>query len=433
MKANNNPIAEAMNVAILSNSIISQVIGFYHRSKLAFFLLVVLILNLTAIPDIIGRNYFDQALQTSAAAFVTAKILNGAISVLQESSVSIGAVISVNLSPGQMLDPLNDLVENFADILLLSTASLGIQKILLTISGAFIIKILAAIGIVFMIYWTLNKESLKQKCNDNDIIAISKIYKAAIVLLVLRFLVPFVAIASTVTSSLFLDNDVNDNLSNLQEVTQRIEQIEKAAIYTDGQQESSKVTSDQSMMVLQQPSNQDNVDAPKIDDAATPKEDNVVAPKADSVAEAQIDSQQASKGYIDGVVKGANELMNWVEITTNQVMSETSDAANEMKVKASQAAGNLAQQAQTTYDQVVEKTTTAVKEIKATVSEANPLPKINSTLDTLGDQFDVVKDNIINLISLFLLQVIIFPLIFLYILMKIFNRLLRTDLRLPSL
>lgn len=86
----------------------------------------------------VDRNAQDQAQAMLTRALVTyavARSLNGVISVIQETEVAIQpAGVGVKLAPGQVLDPVNDLIEQFSWVMLASAASLGIQRLLLEIS-----------------------------------------------------------------------------------------------------------------------------------------------------------------------------------------------------------------------------------------------------------------------------------------------------------
>jgi hypothetical protein len=60
--------------------------------------------------------------------YALARGLNGVISVAQGTEVAIQPVgVGLTLTPGQILDPLNDLVERFSWLALLASASLGTQ------------------------------------------------------------------------------------------------------------------------------------------------------------------------------------------------------------------------------------------------------------------------------------------------------------------
>jgi len=74
------------------------------------------------------------ARDTLARAFATwavARGLNGVISVAQGTEVAIQPVgVGVTITAGEILDPLNDLVERFSELALVATASLGLQLLL---------------------------------------------------------------------------------------------------------------------------------------------------------------------------------------------------------------------------------------------------------------------------------------------------------------
>jgi hypothetical protein len=86
----------------------------------------------------LDRGAQEQAQSMLARALLTfavARSLNGVISVIQDTEVAIQpAGVGVKLAPGEILDPVNDLVEQFSWVMLASAASLGIQRLLLEIS-----------------------------------------------------------------------------------------------------------------------------------------------------------------------------------------------------------------------------------------------------------------------------------------------------------
>jgi hypothetical protein len=101
-------------------------------------LAVVLALLAASWSGWIDRNAQDQAQAMLTRALVTyavARSLNGIISVIQETEIAVQpAGVGVKLAPGEILDPVNDLIEQFSWVMLASAASLGIQRLLLEIS-----------------------------------------------------------------------------------------------------------------------------------------------------------------------------------------------------------------------------------------------------------------------------------------------------------
>jgi hypothetical protein len=70
-------------------------------------------------------------LQRALAAFAVARGLNGVISVAQGTELAIQPVgVGVSVTAGEILDPLNDLVEDFSWLALAASVSLGAQLLL---------------------------------------------------------------------------------------------------------------------------------------------------------------------------------------------------------------------------------------------------------------------------------------------------------------
>jgi len=106
------------------------------KLSLAFLLIIAITFNLTQTLDTSSKYHVDKSFNRALIAFGIAKTLNGVISVAQGTEVAIQpAGIGVNLIPGQILDPVNDLIERFSWIMLASSTSLGIQKVFLTMSS----------------------------------------------------------------------------------------------------------------------------------------------------------------------------------------------------------------------------------------------------------------------------------------------------------
>lgn len=98
-------------------------------------LLVTLVSWLTPITDLANENV-DAGLKRSLISFASARALNGAISVLQGTEVAVQPVgVGVSLSVGEILDPINDLVESLSSVMLMASVAFGIEKLLLSIGS----------------------------------------------------------------------------------------------------------------------------------------------------------------------------------------------------------------------------------------------------------------------------------------------------------
>ncbi|MDQ7044132.1 MAG: hypothetical protein Q9M34_11475 [Sulfurimonas sp.] len=88
--------------------------------------------------------------------------------------------VGLNFSVGEILDPFNDMVERFSWVMLTATVSLGVQKIILTLSGTLFIQVSFALSVSLSLFLLWSKQ-LKLD------LAGSFIFKSFLILLVLRF------------------------------------------------------------------------------------------------------------------------------------------------------------------------------------------------------------------------------------------------------
>jgi hypothetical protein len=119
-------------------------------------LVVVLVVGFTPWLDRSAEGYYEQALTRALVAFGLARALNGAISVIQGTELEVHpAGVGVSFAPGQVIDPINDLVERFSWLMLASSTSLGVQKILMDISAWWGLRLILAIAAsaLLLVWW----------------------------------------------------------------------------------------------------------------------------------------------------------------------------------------------------------------------------------------------------------------------------------------
>jgi len=112
-------------------------------------LILVLILSLGLGVDELAVKLQDEAFDRAMIAFGLAKGLNAIISLIQGTELSLTPVgIGLNFSVGEVLDPFNDMVERFSWVMLASTVSLGIQKIILLLSSKIFLQVAITISAI---------------------------------------------------------------------------------------------------------------------------------------------------------------------------------------------------------------------------------------------------------------------------------------------
>ena len=178
-------------------------------ASLAMALLVALSFGGNA--DRTGEEFTETGFKRAMITFASARAINGLISVAQGTEVAIqpGGIGAV-LTPGEILDPINDLVEQFSQVMLFSAVVLGTQKLLIEISGWIWFSVLLAAVVLFWLA-TLWLPRIFSPATRRVAFGVAGI------LLILRFLVPLAAIVNEVVFDLFLEpgyEEANRHLEN---------------------------------------------------------------------------------------------------------------------------------------------------------------------------------------------------------------------------
>ncbi len=177
------------------------------------------VLALLPVTDTLGREHIDASFKRALAVAAIARGLNGVISVAQGTEVGIQpAGVGVNFSPGEILDPINDLVERFSWIMLLSSSSLGVQKVLLAMS-AWHGLLLVLVGIALLL---IGSHFFSRHERLRGVLA-----RLFVFVLILRFMMPLVAIANEMVYRTFLEADYNASSAQLKSARNQINEINK--------------------------------------------------------------------------------------------------------------------------------------------------------------------------------------------------------------
>lgn len=172
-----------------------------HLNKIIIVLISTLLVVMAFISpfDQKGKENVDSSFTQAMVVFGTAKALNGVISLAQGTEVGPPGV---TVSIGEVLDPINDLVEQFSWIMLASMTSLGIQKILMNIVTGTLFDFLFVTTLLILNIWLFYRFK-----NDNQ--TRDLFFKLAIVLVFLRFSIPMMAIINEYTYTNFVQQEYN--------------------------------------------------------------------------------------------------------------------------------------------------------------------------------------------------------------------------------
>lgn len=162
-----------------------------HKKLIITFLLVTFsLLSFVSDVDKTSSEQLNKAFTRSFTVFAISRSLNGLISVVQGTEIyATPAGVGVNFAVGQFVDPMNDMVERFSWVMLMSTVSLGIQEILLSFGQTQPIQWLLFVSVLVLlsVLW-IPKLWHKESFN--------LIFKLFIIISFLRFLVPFIVIVN---------------------------------------------------------------------------------------------------------------------------------------------------------------------------------------------------------------------------------------------
>lgn len=188
--------------------------------------------------DVGAEAQVEAGLKRALLAFAMARGLNGVISVAQGTEVAIQpAGVGVKLAPGELLDPVNDLIEQFSTVMLFASASLGLQRLLIGMSGwAPLTLALTAFGIAWLVFATVQSRRRAHHAHvatatARDIVLheslprsrfVSFLQGVFIVLLALRLSVPAASIASEGAYQLFLAPEYEQSRAELESAREKI-------------------------------------------------------------------------------------------------------------------------------------------------------------------------------------------------------------------
>jgi len=193
-----------------------------NKLILLFFTLIVLFFASSFTVDESAKKMVDESFKQAIIVFGSAKALNGVISLAQGTEINLPFIV---VAIGQILDPINDLVEQFSLIMLASLGSLGIQKILLNFVTNEIFNYILFTFIIIFNIWLF-----KRFRNDGKLRSI--FFKTTFILIFLRFSIPMISYVNDFTYNYFVKPQYNiEHLNeNILKVTDNVSKINQDTI-----------------------------------------------------------------------------------------------------------------------------------------------------------------------------------------------------------
>lgn len=195
-----------------------------HRLRklvLTLFALAALLLAYSGVVDQAGRDYTDAGFKRALVTFGIARGLNGVISVAQGTEVAFEpAGVGLVFTPGEILDPVNDLIERFSWVMLVSATSLGIQRVLLDMTAWPGYTLIVSGVVLGALAWLWLRPADPGGWRRRAL-------QLAMLLLVVRFAIPLIALAGEGIYGLFLEPRYASSTEQLEQTTERIGRINR--------------------------------------------------------------------------------------------------------------------------------------------------------------------------------------------------------------
>lgn len=168
-----------------------------RRLILALFLATLILGSWLAPLDSTAMQQVDAGLKRALVSFATARALNAVISVAQGTEVSVQPLgVGLNFAPGQLLDPVNDLVEQFSNLMLVASVAFGVQKVLIVMGAYWLISLALTAAALGWAWFYFRQRPVP-----------AWLSRTLVILLMLRFAVPVVNIATDWVFQKFLAVD----------------------------------------------------------------------------------------------------------------------------------------------------------------------------------------------------------------------------------
>jgi hypothetical protein len=184
-------------------------------------LLIAIFLAASGLLDESAADHTDGVFQTALLTLAAARGLDAAISLAQGTEIALQpAGVGLTLSAGELLDPVNDLVEQFSSLMLIAATSLGLQGLLVRASGWWVFSalLMAALAVRVAMLWAPTWIPPRWG---------ALLRRAIVVLLMVRFAVPLFALGTGILFENFLEPSRADAVRLLEETTGDVREMER--------------------------------------------------------------------------------------------------------------------------------------------------------------------------------------------------------------
>jgi len=163
--------------------------------------------------DVTAQRYVDDGLRRALVTFATARTINAVLSTVQGTTLAIQPFgVGVQMSVGQALHPLNQVVGQFADWMLAASVAFGVMQVLVRVGSSWPLTLALTIAAAA---WGAARWSTGSSP--------PWIARTLLILAILRFAVPVVALGSEWVYAAFLADEYHASQAALSVSAQKVD------------------------------------------------------------------------------------------------------------------------------------------------------------------------------------------------------------------
>jgi len=379
---------------------------FTHHRRLWFgsaAVLLLIVVSWLGVLDAPSNDYVDSAIVRSTVAYAAARGLNGVVSVLQSTTFSVSMLGGVSVTGGEILDPVNDLIEQYATLMKFAIGSLVIQKVLLEIVSHTFFKVLTTVAGAFVI------GSLLTTGRPGLVLAM----RTFVFVLFLRFMLVIVVMLNSVVSHYFIEGKTDGDVQSLSSISANLDE----SVLASAELQEARDAAAAALLVLEARS------AAVAAELAALEEDMQNAGQALQSAEEALNVITSSIGFIERFTTESPALA--AARQERDRLREARDALQTRALSLGEQRSELAQQITFNQNVVTGAPNTFLERMQGQWRNMASITDVYNIRDRLEDS----SQRVINVMSLFVFETLLLPLFFLFVLSRGMSSVWRVNIR----
>ena len=173
-----------------------------RKAIIAIFIVLLVAVSSSRLLDDYVDDYTNSSIKSAAFTYATARGINALVSMMQSSEVQAGVgIVSGSITIGELLDPLNDMIERFSTVMTWVLASLAAQKVLLLLAShklfLYLVAVLGISALLLLFYGQSRAQSL--------------VFRSFLVVVFVRFALGMAVGLNSGVDYLFMDQQLQAN------------------------------------------------------------------------------------------------------------------------------------------------------------------------------------------------------------------------------